>query len=66
MFVFAAELAQLIGVSRETLLAMSQRGQLPQPVRIGGRHAWGRSTIENWLRERTTDSQLSPLMGINK
>jgi predicted DNA-binding transcriptional regulator AlpA len=43
------ELADLLGVRRETLWAWERRGLLPPRHRIGGIAAWPRAEIDSWL-----------------
>jgi len=41
---FAAEL----GINPSTLWRWTKTGEIPQPIRIGGRVGWPQSTLEAW------------------
>lgn len=49
------EVAELLGVSRDTVDEWTKRGRLPQPVRLGGpqgHRKWSREAIEAILNNR--------------
>jgi len=51
-----AEIADHIGLGRNTVQVMSARGQLPEPDQIvnGGRtKLWKESTINRWQKQRS-------------
>ena len=48
-FITPKELAQILKVHRSTLDDMVARGDLPQPLRLGGIIRWQREAIENAL-----------------
>lgn len=43
------------GPSRPTLWRWTQRGLMPQPIKIGGRLFWRKAAIEEWLIERSLE-----------
>lgn len=50
----AVEIAERLGVRRQTVDNWRQRGRFPDPEwTVGGRPAWRWSTIDNWHRGRT-------------
>lgn len=46
------DLCVLAGISRRTVYRIRAAGQLPTPVRIGGRLRWRPEDIERWLGTR--------------
>ena len=47
------DVAQLLGVSPETVLRWRRAGIFPQPIQLGARVlAWPREDIEAWLKGR--------------
>ena len=49
------EVESLTGLSRSTLYDWMNRGELPQPVKLGTRLvAWRESDIADWLESRET------------
>lgn len=46
------DLCVLAGISRRTVYRIRAAGQLPAPIRIGGRIRWSPDDIERWLRTR--------------
>jgi excisionase family DNA binding protein len=51
-----AEAAEAIGVSRATLYAMLQRGELPR-VRVGRTHRVPVDGLHQWIADRSTGGQ---------
>jgi hypothetical protein len=47
----AAEIAPLFRCTTRTLLAWSEKGLFPRPLRIGRKALWRRAVIEALLRE---------------
>ena len=45
------ESRQLAGMPAVTWLELLETGQLPKPVRVGGRFKWRRADILQWVRE---------------
>ena len=53
------------GLSRSTIYSLIQRGQFPQPIRLGARaSAWNSDEVEAWQRERLA-AGWTPLPRIN-
>ncbi len=46
------DLCVLIGISRRTIYRIRASGQLPAPIRIGGRVRWRPEDIERWIQTR--------------
>ena len=42
-------LAELIGVSTQTLRRMTQSGKLPEPIRLGRLIRWKPQVIDDWI-----------------
>lgn len=55
-----AELAVRLGVSRDHIYRMKDRGTLPTPVRLGHLIRWDPEEIEDWLRAGARDRPSSP------
>jgi excisionase family DNA binding protein len=52
------EVAQLLGVSRSLVWKLAATGELPQPVRVGGRAArWERAAIVGYVERLTGEDQ---------
>ena len=47
-----AQLASRLGVSRDHVYRMKDRGTLPPPVRLGHLLRWDPQVIEQWIRDR--------------
>jgi prophage regulatory protein len=49
-----AELSRWIRLDRSTIYRMVRDGRFPPPVRLtdGGRHAWRRADVEQWIDSR--------------
>ena len=45
----AAEVSEVLGVSRCTIWSWHSSGRIPLPIRIGGVTRWRRSEIEAWV-----------------
>ena len=41
--------AELTGLGARTIWRFAGSGQLPAPLKIGGRRLWSRDQIENWI-----------------
>ena len=56
--------ATFLSISASTLDRMSAAGEVPAPVRLSGRIAWGRAELASWVRHgcpaRSTWSKLWP------
>lgn len=53
------ELADTLGISKVTLWRWRKEGILPKPIQIGSRVvAWREDTINEWLNERSRDTNL--------
>lgn len=53
MFYKLKELMSLLGVSRWMIDEMIDRGEFPQPLKLGKRsRRWLVSDVESWLRQR--------------
>ena len=54
--------AAFLSISASSLDRMSAAGEVPEPVRLGGRVAWGRAELASWVRHgcpaRTTWARL--------
>jgi predicted DNA-binding transcriptional regulator AlpA len=49
------EIARWLGSSRQSVDSLVQRGQFPDPIRIGRRRkAWVRADVLSWLKGRRT------------
>jgi predicted DNA-binding transcriptional regulator AlpA len=48
----AAALARHLGVCDRTLRRMIRRGELPPPVRMGGRSRWLAGRVRQWINDR--------------
>jgi excisionase family DNA binding protein len=51
----AREIAVFLGCSPKHVRRMAEKGQLPQPVKVGRLYRWSRQTIENWLDQQEGD-----------
>lgn len=47
-----AEVASILKTSRKAIYSMRDRGQLPEPIRIGRRVLFRRVDLVRWLSER--------------
>ena len=45
------ELAGVLNCSYRTVYRLSDRGQIPSPVRLGGLVRWPRPIIDRWIAE---------------
>ena len=52
-YLTVTNLADWLGVSRDTVYAMEARGELPRRVKIGKRMVWFGPALEDWERRRT-------------
>ena len=60
MLLTVGDLEHITGLSRITLLKLAGEGNIPEPFRIGSRHAfWFESDIVAWLREKRRPSNVS-------
>lgn len=48
------EVAARLGVSRSTVEALVEAGDLPAPIKVGRQRRWARVTIETWILEGGT------------
>ena len=53
----SSETADLIGLSSRTVGRMSERGDFPRPLQLGGRRVgWRRGAVEHWILAREAES----------
>ncbi len=52
-FLYVRDAEALVGVCKATLLNWGGEGTFPRPRRIGGRLAWLRGDVEDWLARQT-------------
>lgn len=50
------DLCVLAGISRRTVYRIRAAGQLPVPIRVGGRDRWRPEDIERWVGTRQMTS----------
>lgn len=55
-----AELATRLGVSRDHVYRLTDRGTLPRPVRLGHLLRWNPDVIEDWLRREADGHAHTP------
>jgi len=48
----AHEVARALDISVRSVWRMSERGDIPPPIRIGRNRRWRRDTIEQWLEDQ--------------
>lgn len=54
------EVAKMLGVTSETLLAWSGKGQFPAPIELGPRcRRWKRTDLETFLNEKRIQAKRS-------
>ena len=52
------EVAKMLGVTSETLLAWSGKGQFPAPIELGPRcRRWKRTDLETFLNQKRIDAK---------
>jgi len=45
-----AEVAKMLGVSRQWIYRHRKIGDFPEPISIGGKRMWAENTINNWVK----------------
>ena len=48
-FITAKEIAGRLNVTRQHVVTMAKRGQMPRPLRFGRCTRWDATAIDNWL-----------------
>jgi len=57
-FLRLKEVKERTGLCRTNVYVLSQRGQFPTPVRLGGRAiAWVESEVNTWMEDRKTSAR---------
>lgn len=60
----STDVAELLGVTTQTVYVYRSRGTLPEPDgRLGATPYWKRSTIRSWLKARPGQGFRSDLLG---
>ena len=60
------EIAELAGFPRSYVDTLRHRGRLPEPAwTIGGRPAWDRQVIEEWLKVRRVHPVVRVVLGLD-
>jgi len=52
----AAELAELLRVTRQSVYSMNNRGEIPGAIKIGRRLRFDRGTVLDWIRRASSSS----------
>jgi excisionase family DNA binding protein len=52
-WVDAKEIADFLGCTPKHIRCLSQRGQLPKPLKVGKLFRWRREAVEEWLTAQT-------------
>ena len=43
------EVAEFLGCTQRSVYRLSDSGQLPQPLKVGGLSRWSREVIDEWI-----------------
>jgi prophage regulatory protein len=55
-FIDIKAVAELAGVSRDTIRKLSKVGQFPKPIRIGASVRWDEADVEKFIAEKKSEA----------